>query len=96
MGVGKYSPTVTEAYRQDREVNSKLIEDLRWKAKELAEGPTNISYSFTPAELEKFAELIIHECVAAIDTGNGEASSLAEHACSRRFQKDIMKHFGVE
>ena len=46
--------------------------------------------------IEKFAELIVKECVGCIDDGRGEASSMAEHGWRQVCQKEIKKHFGVE
>lgn len=47
-------------------MNKELIEDFRWQAMSKTVGPTRISYSFTPEELEKFAELLIKGCLIEI------------------------------
>ena len=46
--------------------------------------------------IEKFAQLIVQECVSCIDDGRGEASSMAEHGWLQVCQKEIKEHFGVE
>ena len=53
-------------------------------------------WSITDEQIEKFAKLIINECIMAIDDGNGEASSISEHAWRTRCQTEIKKYFGVE
>ena len=50
----------------------------------------------TPAELKRFAELIVKECARVIDRGDGEMSSMAETIWCNVCRDDILKHFGVE
>ena len=49
-----------------------------------------------PAQLNKFAELIVKECARVIDRGDGEMSSMAETIWCNVCRDDILKHFGVE
>ena len=49
-----------------------------------------------PAQLNKFAELLIKECARVIDRGDGEMSSQAETIWCNVCRDDILKHFGVE
>lgn len=49
-----------------------------------------------PAQLNKFAELIVRECARVIDRGDGEMSSMAETIWCNVCRDDILKHFGVE
>ena len=49
-----------------------------------------------PAQLNKFAELIVRECARVIDRGDGEMSSQAETIWCNVCRDDILKHFGVE
>ena len=47
-------------------------------------------------DMIKFAQLIIEECCAAIDDGNGAASSISENAWRQQCMREIKKHFGVK
>ena len=53
----------------------------------------------SPADLEKFAELIVKECVALVEKQDHGTSELRvsqwDGAC-RAVSKDIKEHFGVE
>ena len=49
-----------------------------------------------PAQLNRFAELIVRECARVIDRGDGEMSSMAETIWCNVCRDDILKHFGVE
>ena len=49
-----------------------------------------------PAQLNKFAELIVRECARVIDRGDGEMSSQAETIWCNVCRDDILKHFGVK
>lgn len=49
-------------------MNKELIENFRWAAKE-EKSPSNISYAFTPQQLEKFAELIIRDTLDVARAG---------------------------
>jgi hypothetical protein len=44
-------------------------------------------------DMIKFARLIVEECCAAIDDGNGEASSIAENCWRQQCIREIKKHF---
>ena len=66
------------------------------KIKQFAEQAGFDVYGWNEKEFEKFAELIVKECVGCIDDGRGEASSMAEHGWRQVCQKEIKKHFGVE
>lgn len=45
---------------------------------------------------QKLAELIVRECAAVCDDGNGEASSLSENIWKNHCRDLILKHFGLE
>jgi hypothetical protein len=45
---------------------------------------------------EKFANLIILECVASIDDGGGSMSSIAEHTWRQICCGEIRSHFGIK
>jgi hypothetical protein len=46
--------------------------------------------------IQRFAELIINECIKAIDDGDGSMSSMAEHSMRSVCQSDIRSHFGIK
>jgi hypothetical protein len=46
--------------------------------------------------IQRFAELIIQECIKAIDDGDGSMSSMAEHSMRSVCQSDIRSHFGIK
>lgn len=75
------------------ENGKKLIESFRWEARQREVGPTMVSYSFTPEELETFAELIVRKCASIAD-------DLSPHQKAFNGTLDlgnsIRKHFGVE
>jgi len=50
-------------------------------------------YEFTPEKLEKFAELIVKECVSKIEN---EAAQYAEPVWAFELINDIKEHFGVK
>ena len=45
---------------------------------------------------EKFAELIVRDCINAIDDGEGLVSSMAENCWRQVCVKEIKQHFGVD
>lgn len=49
-----------------------------------------------PSIPQKFAELIIEECIASIDDGSGTMSSMAESSWRSICQWEIKHHFGVK
>jgi hypothetical protein len=65
-------------------------------------GPLRVEY-LTP-ELEKFAELIVRECINKIEThqipvGNSAAGEMAcewTYAALKEIRDEIKEHFGVE
>ena len=69
-------------------MNKELIENFRWAAKE-EKSPSNISYTFTPQQLEKFAELIVKECLTIMDQQWLDGHEVGQAA------NDIEKHFGI-
>jgi hypothetical protein len=80
-------------------MNTELIENLRWEAKAVKED-ANITYAFTPEQLNKFAELIVKECVdtmreqsynTSMLLTNPPKSSAVWDACNA-----IEKKFGVK
>ena len=81
------------------EQGKNLIEDFRWEAKAKRVGPTNISYSFTPEELEKYSEMIIKECVDIMWTELKNTSTLLPAGKSSAIweaRNKISKRFGVD
>jgi hypothetical protein len=50
-------------------------------------------YEFTPEKMEKFAELIVKECVSKIEN---EAAQYAEPVWAFELINDIKEHFGVK
>lgn len=80
-------------------MNKELIEDMRWEAKSKAVGPTNITYAFTPDELEKFAELIVQKCISICEDMDGVDNFVQMmHPRTSRYDCvcEIKEHFGVE
>lgn len=71
------------------EESKSLIEDMRWEARTKVTGKSNVSYAFTPDELEKFATLIIQECIKVADD--------SQYKC-RTFpvSTTIRDHFGIK
>ena len=69
------------------ERGKELIENFRWESR-LPSSERRITYGITPEELEKFAELIIQECIRL-----GEES---QYKC-RTFPVSvaIKDHFGI-
>ncbi len=47
-------------------------------------------------DMEKFAELIIKECIASIDDGNGSMSSISENTWRQICCGEIRSHFGIK
>ena len=45
--------------------------------------------------MQHFAELIVKECVRAIDDGDGSMSSMAESAWREACQLEIKAHFNI-
>ena len=70
-----------------------LIETFRWEVRSQKVSASRISYSITPEELEKFAELIIKECIATCMSrvGCSDYNTGRMHCVS-----DIKEHFGVD
>jgi hypothetical protein len=62
------------------------------------------SFTFNRVELEKFAELIVQECIDKIEThripvGNSAAGEMAcewTYAALKEIRDEIKQHFGVE
>jgi len=72
------------------------------RIKELAEQAQKVAYytdgGYTPImtlDQEKFAELIVRECISALWTEECRTSDLASEEYTRGSNK-IKKHFGVE
>jgi len=82
------------------EQGKNLIENFRWEAKAKRVGPTNISYSFTPEELEKYSEMIIKECVDIMWTELKNTSTLLSNpgksSAIWEARNKISKRFGVD
>ena len=61
-------------------------------------------YEFTPEKLEKFAQLIVRECIDKIEThripvGNSAAGEMAcemTYSALKEIRDEIKQHFGVE
>ena len=51
-------------------------------------------YEFTPEKLEKFAELIVRECMKVARQQRNPAN--LNYKPSERFVEDLRQHFGVE
>ena len=66
------------------ERGKELIENFRWESR-LPSNERRITYSMTPEELEKFAELIIKEC-----------AEVAADRDALNIYEEIRDHFGVE
>ena len=53
-------------------------------------------YEFTPEKLEKFAQLIVAECISVVDDAErGGSNEILDNAV-KFIRKDIKEHFGVE
>jgi hypothetical protein len=52
-------------------------------------------YQFFEHELEEFVELIVRECLVAIDP-EGDLTSLREYAGRKQCMSLVKNHFGVE
>ena len=99
-GDGGYSEGTQEQYDAFVKVRNKSL--AQGRIKELAEqaGSTHKQnlgvYQFYTDELEKFAELIVGECVRVVEGGH----FLHDQAPTALFAKEcsgaIKKHFGVE
>ena len=46
-------------------------------------------------KIEKFAELIIKECINSINDGDGSMSSMTEHSWRGICMREIRVHFGM-
>ena len=68
-------------------MNERILELAR-EAGLLVHNPTGV-----PTKLEKFAELIVKECLNKIET---EASQYAEPVWAFELVNDIKEHFGVK
>ncbi len=55
--------------------------------------PSNQMYTFSEYKMEKFAELIVRECLNMIEN---EAVQYAEPVWAIELVNDIKEHFGVE
>ena len=53
-------------------------------------------YEFTPEKLEKFAELIVRECVAIVDDAERGGSNEIWDNAVKFIKRDLLEHFGVE
>ena len=56
-------------------------------------------YQFYTDELEKFAELIVRECISMADKESERYSNLDQEYCSMamdNYRELVRKHFGVE
>jgi hypothetical protein len=56
-------------------------------------------YQFYTDELEKFAELIVQECISMADKESERYSNLDQEYCSMamdNYRELVRKHFGVE
>lgn len=66
--------------------------------------PLEHPWKFSESELEKFAELIVSECINKIEThripvGNSAAGEMAcewTYAALKEIRNEIKEHFGVE
>jgi hypothetical protein len=52
-------------------------------------------YEFTPEKLEKFAELIVRECIEHLE-GNVAVPNLEHSRTKTKCIRSIKEHFGVE
>ena len=53
-------------------------------------------YEFTPEKLEKFAQLIVAECISVVDDAERGGSNEIWDNAVKFIRKDIKEHFGVE
>lgn len=58
-------------------------------------------YSFTKSEFEKFAELIVRECISKIESqrSSGENTdqwTITRDMCYHNMMADLKEHFGVK
>ncbi len=81
-------------------MNKELIENMRWEAKSTVVGPTNITYAFTPDELEKYTELVVQECLSLMTLELRNMGHLLtnppQNAGIWDARNAIRKRFGVE
>ena len=70
-------------------MNDKLINSLMWKAGAKFEMMNWVHYD--DFDYEKFAKLIVEECVKVCTEGQQE-----EHVMGLIYSKKIKRHFGVE
>jgi hypothetical protein len=82
-----------------------LVDQILPNEKEWHKGdPKDWRYFFSGDELEKFAELIVKECIDKIEThripvGNSAAGEMAcewTYAALKEIRDEIKEHFGVE
>jgi hypothetical protein len=82
-----------------------LVDQILPNEKEWHKGdPKDWGYFFSGDELEKFAELIVKECIDKIEThripvGNSAAGEMAcewTYAALKEIRDEIKEHFGVE
>ena len=52
-------------------------------------------YEFTPEKLEKFAQLIVAECIGVVDDAERGGSNEIWDNAVKFIRKDIKEHFGV-
>ena len=53
-------------------------------------------YEFTAEKLEKFAQLIVAECISVVDDAERGGSNEIWDNAVKFIRKDIKEHFGVE
>ena len=52
-------------------------------------------YEFTPEKLEKFAQLIVAECISIVDDAERGGSNEIWDNAVKFIRRDIQEHFGV-
>ena len=83
---------------------NKQIEDLMYRAGLTAQGCWDKMDAYDKQAIEKFAELIVRECIDKIETyripvGNSAAGEMAcewTYSALKEIRDDIKEHFGVE
>jgi hypothetical protein len=72
-------------------MNERIIELADKAVENISSGPWNISDEFC----QKFAELIVRECIEQASIGNGHGNNQWDRALTFA-AKNIKEHFGVE
>jgi len=70
-----------------------------WANRRAEDSKLGITYTFTEKALEKFAELIVGECISMADKESERYSNLDQEYCSMamdNYRELVRKHFGVE